>query len=129
MSLSPTKSYYWSLFLPVYSNFSEQNCLGKLAFNKVSKLNHFSPMNNTVSNKIKYFPQLFALDQQIVLKRKWHYFLFGSVIATKPDIYTQKYKRLYICRGLLQAINLVTTNIWLNFLVKINPYLHQVLMP
>ena len=86
-------------------------------------------MNSTVTNIIKHFPKLFALGPQIALKRKWHYFLSWLTIATKLDIYVYKYKGDYICKGLLQAICLIIINIWLNFLLKINPYLHQILIP
>ena len=57
-----------------FNNISEQNCLGKPVFT-VNKLNHFSWINNNVTNKIKLFPQLFALDIQIPLKLKCYYFL------------------------------------------------------
>ena len=63
-------------FLPICNNFSGQNCLDKPIFNNVSTLNHSSPINNTVTNKIKHFPQLFVLSPQITLKRKCHYFLY-----------------------------------------------------
>ena len=32
----------------------------KPVFNKVTRLNHSSPMKNSVTNKVKHFPQLFA---------------------------------------------------------------------
>ena len=32
LPLSPTKSYYWNVFLPISKYFSEQNCLGKPIF-------------------------------------------------------------------------------------------------
>ena len=51
--LFPTKSYYWSVFSPVCNEFLEQNCLDKPLSNKIKIIIHFSPMNNTVSNKIK----------------------------------------------------------------------------
>ena len=44
-------------------------------FYNVNILIHSSPMKNTVTNKIKDFPQLFVLGQQIRLKRKWDHFL------------------------------------------------------
>ena len=59
----------------------------------------------------KHFPQLFALDLHIALKQKWHCSLSSSIITTKLDIYVHKYKDDYICKGLLQAIFLVTINI------------------
>ena len=49
-------------------------------------------MNNTVTNKIKYFP----LGPQIALKPKWHYFFSLSTITAKLDIYICKYKDDYI---------------------------------
>ena len=66
--ISPTKSYYWNVFLPICNNVLEQNCLEKPVFNKVSGLNHSSLENNIVTYKIKHFPQLFALGPQIALK-------------------------------------------------------------
>ena len=86
-------------------------------------------MNNIVINKIKHFPQLFTLGLKIDLKRKCHYFLSWSTITTKLNIHTYKYKVDYISKGLLQAISLVRINIWLNFLLETNTYLHQILMP
>ena len=74
--LSSAKSYYCNAFLRIYDNFLEQNCLDKPVFNNVSRHNHSSLMHNTVTNKIKRFSRLFALDPQIALKRRWHYFLF-----------------------------------------------------
>ena len=57
----PTKSYYWNLFLPIFNNFFVQYCLDKPVFNNVSRLNHSSLMNITVTNKIKHFPRVFPL--------------------------------------------------------------------
>ena len=74
---------FWYIFLPICNNFPEQNCLDKPAFNNVSTINHSSPMNNTITNKIKHFPQSFAVGPQIAVKRKWHYFLSWSPITTK----------------------------------------------
>ena len=123
LRLSPAKSYYWSVFLRICNNFSEQNFLNKPVFNNVSRLNHSSPMNNTVIKKIKHFRQLFALGPQIALKWRWYYILFWSIITIKLDIYVYKYKGDYIYKGLFQTICLVTINIWLNFLLEINPLL------
>ena len=75
-------------------------------------------MNNTITNKIKHFPELFVLGKEIW---RWHYFLFWSTIIINLDIYVYKYKDDYICEGLLQGISLITINIWLNFLLEINP--------
>ena len=68
--ISPTKSCYWNLSLPICNNFLEHNWLDKPVFNNVSRLNHSSSMNNTVTSKTKHFPRLFALDPQIALKTK-----------------------------------------------------------
>ena len=65
----------------------EQTCLGKPIFNNMSRRSHSSLINNIVTNKIKYFPQLLALGPQIVLKRKRHCFLFLSNITTKLDMF------------------------------------------
>ena len=69
-----TNSYHWKVFLPIWNNISEQNCLDKPVFDIVNRLYHSSPMNNTLTNKIKHFLQLFALGQEISLKRKWYNF-------------------------------------------------------
>ena len=55
-------------------------------------------MNNTVKNKIKYFPQILAVGPQITLKQKWHYFLSWLTITTKLDIYVYKFWDDYICK-------------------------------
>ena len=36
----------------------------KLIFSSISRLNQSSPMNSTVTNKIKHFPQLFAFTHR-----------------------------------------------------------------
>ena len=92
----------------------------------VNRLSHSSPMNSTVTNKIRHFPQLFVLGPQIALKARLYYFLFWSIITTKLDIYVYQYKDDYIRKGLLQAIFLVPINISLSFLPTC---LHQILMP
>ena len=119
LSLSPATSYYWNVLLRICNNFSEQNVLDKPTFSNVSRLNHSSPLNNNVTNKTKHFPQLFALGLQIALNNS--YFLFWSVITTKLDIYVYTYREDYICKRLLQAIYLFTINIWLNFMLVVNP--------
>ena len=129
LPISETKSFNWKVFSSIYNNFAEQNCFDKSVFNNVCQLNHSSLMNNTAANKINHFPKLIALGPQIALKRKWHYLLSWSIITTKPDIWVYKYKDDYICRGLFQAICMVTINFWLNFLLKTNHHLHQILMP
>ena len=85
-------------------------------------------MNNTVTNKIKHFPELFALGPQIALKRNCHYFLSSPIFTTKLEIYVYKNKDDYICKGLLEAIYLFTINICINLLLEKNPYLHQILI-
>ena len=93
----------------------------------VNRLSHSSPMNSTVTNKIRHFPQLFVLGPQLALfKSKIVLLLFWSIITTKLDIYVYQYKDDYICKGLLQAIFLVSINISLSFLPTC---LHQILMP
>ena len=47
-----TKSYHWKIFLHICNNISEENGTDKPALNNVNRLNHSSPMNNTVTNKI-----------------------------------------------------------------------------
>ena len=79
-------------------------------------------MNNTSTDKIKQLLQLFTWPT-------WLYFLSWSTITSKLDIYVYKYKDGYICKDPLQTISLVTINIWLNLLLKINSYFHQILMP
>ena len=37
---------------------------------KPVSVNHSTPMNNTVTNKIKYYPQLFSLGPEKPWKRK-----------------------------------------------------------
>lgn len=49
---------------------SEQNRLDKPVSDNFSTLNHSTSMNNTVTNKIKYYPQLFSLGPEIPWKRK-----------------------------------------------------------
>ena len=58
-----------------FSNISEKNCLDNSVFDNLNRLDHSSPINNTVANKTKHLPQLFSLSQQILLKLKWHHFL------------------------------------------------------
>ena len=123
LPLSPSKSGYWNVFLRICNRFSEKNCLDEPVFNKASRRNHSSSMNNIITNKTKHFPELFALGLQRPLKQRWHYFLFWSIITAKLDIYVCKCKDDYICNGLLQAICLVTINIWLNFFFEIKPKL------
>ena len=64
------KSFHWRVFSPIFNKISKQYCLGKPVFNNVNRLNHSSPMNNTVNKKIKHFPHLFALGTEISLKQK-----------------------------------------------------------
>ena len=51
-STLPNKSYYWKIFSPIFNKILEQNCPDKPVFNNVNRLNHSSPMNNTITNKI-----------------------------------------------------------------------------
>ena len=111
------------MLLRICNNFLEQNCLDKPVFNNVSRLNYSSLMKNAVTKKIKHFPQLLALDPQVALKPRWYFFLFWSFVTTKLDIYVYEYKDDYICKGVFQAICLVTIIIWLNFLLEINPFI------
>ena len=52
------------------NKFSEQKCFDKPAFKKISRLNHSPPIYNTVTNKVKHFPQFYGLPPQIALKIK-----------------------------------------------------------
>ena len=52
-----------------------------------------SPMNRSVTNKIKHFPQLFILGMQLPL---WHYVLSWSTISTKVYLYIYIYIFIYI---------------------------------
>lgn len=52
------------------NKFSEQKCFDKPAFKKISRLNHSPPIYNTVTNKVKHFPQFYGLPPQIALKQK-----------------------------------------------------------
>ena len=99
LPLSPTKSYYWNVFLRTINKFSEQNCLNKPVFNNLSSLNHSSPMNSNVTSKIKHFTQLFALGLQLALKWKWHYLISWSTITTTLVMYVYKCKDYYLCKG------------------------------
>ena len=48
---------YFHLFSIAYQNndISERNCLNKLTFNNLNRLNHSSTMNNTVTVKLNTF--------------------------------------------------------------------------
>ena len=120
LPLSSTKFYYWNVFLPIYNDSSEQNPLGKPAFNNVSRLNLSSSMDNSVKSKIKHFIKLLALGPQIALKQKCHYFLSWATITASEDIYLYKYKDNHICKGLLQAIFMIKVSVWFNFLLQIS---------
>ena len=69
LPLSPRKCCYWNVFFPIRNNFSEQNCLDKPVFNSARRINHSFSMNNTVTNKIRHFLQLFAFGPPIFLER------------------------------------------------------------
>ena len=64
------KFYYWKVFSTILNNISQQNCLYKLVFNNVNRLNYSSSMNNTDTSKIKHFPKLSVSGPQIPLKQK-----------------------------------------------------------
>ena len=113
------------MYLPIFSNISDQNWLDKHVFNNVSRLNRSCPIKNTVRNKIKRFPQLFPLSQQIPLKQKWHYFLPWSTIRTELNIYIYKCKEANICKCLVQPISLVIIKYLIGFLALKNPCLHH----
>ena len=98
LPLSSTKSCYGNVFLPIYNDSSEQNPLGKPAFNNVSRLNLSSLMNNSVKSKIKHFIKLFVLGPQIALKRKCHYFLSWQTITASEDIYLYNIKIITFVR-------------------------------
>ena len=119
-----TKSFYWNVMSQFYYYSYYLNCLDKHVFDNVNRIKHSSPMNNTVINKIKHFSQLFDLHQQIALKQNWYYFLSWSIITTKLNMHTYN-----ICKSLLEAISMATISTWLNFLLEINQYLYQALMP
>ena len=59
--------------LPIYNLFTEQRYLDKSVFCNVNRL----------KNKIKHFPQLFALCPQIAFHQKPHYFFSQSTITIK----------------------------------------------
>ena len=56
-------------------------------------------MNNCITNEIKNFSRLFALDPQISFKQKWHHFLSQSMVSSKLHVY--EYKDANIRKGLL----------------------------
>ena len=70
--------YHQHLNVGMYFYLSAIICHSKPVFNNVSRRNHSSLINNTVTKKIKYFLQLLALMPQIALKRRWHCFLVLS---------------------------------------------------
>ena len=84
--------------------------------NNINRLHHSSTINNIVTNKIKHFPQLFALGPQISLKLTWHHLLPQSAISTKLDIHVYKHKDANICKVLLQTICLVLIKYSIGFL-------------
>lgn len=51
-------------------------------FNNVNRLNYFSPIKKTVTNKIKHLPYLFALSPKKPIKQKCHHFLPWSTMST-----------------------------------------------
>ena len=99
---SPIKSYYWNVFPPVCNNFPERNCLNKPFFNNISKINHFSPVNNTVTNKITHLPQLFTIGPKIALKNGTTFYLdqplppnqIFTFVSIKMIIFSRVYCKL-----------------------------------
>ena len=54
LSLSPATSHYLNVLSRICNKFPEQNFPDKPVFNGVIRLNHSSPLNNNVTNKISY---------------------------------------------------------------------------
>ena len=88
----------WKNILTICNNILELNCLFLPVSDKLIRLNHSSPISYTVTNKIKNFPQLFALDPEILLKRKWHHFFPWSTVYIKLAIYVNRYKSMIFAR-------------------------------
>ena len=59
------KTLLLNVLLTICNNFLEQNYLSKPVFNNVSRLNHYSTMNNAVT-----LTSVIRLGPQITLKRK-----------------------------------------------------------
>ena len=59
------KNFLLNVFLTTFNNDLEQNYLYKPVFNNVSRLNHYSTMNNAVT-----LPSFIRVGPQITLKRK-----------------------------------------------------------
>ena len=108
----------YKFFLLICNNFSEEICLSKPVFNNTSRRNHSSLISNTVTKKIKYFSTITRFKTTNSLKKRWHYFVFWSVITTKLDTYVCKNTDDYIFNGLLQAFCFLTINIWFIFLAQ-----------
>ena len=73
----------YQFFLLICNNFKEEICLSKPVFNNTSRRNHSSLINNTVTKKIKYFPELLALkaDSRIRLPN-----IFFNVLQLLPPL-------------------------------------------
>ena len=68
-------------------------------------------MNNTVTKKVKHFPQLFALGPQTPLITPIGAKITPiSPISSQLDIYVHKYKDAKTFQNLLQGICLVIKN-------------------
>ena len=95
----------------------------------ISRRNHSSLINNIVTKKIKYFPQLFAFMPQIEDGDGTNMKILSCFdeslppnqiyMSTKLDIY--KYKDDYIFKGLLRVICSVKITIWFTFLARNKP--------
>lgn len=67
---------------------SEQNRLDKAVSDNFSTLNHSSQMSNTVTNKIKYYPQLFSFGPEIPWKRKEpHFYMLSTNMLILARVY------------------------------------------
>ena len=145
MPLSPIKVFSWNVFfLLICSNFSEQNDLNELVFDKVTSLKHTSSMNNNITKKLK-LPSMILFRSTIALIENGTKFLhIYTILYIYIYIYIylyiylyiyiykykyNKYKDNYIYKDLLQAICSVTITSSSNFLRKIKSFLHQTLIP
>ena len=66
-----TMRKYFHLF-----SITSDNKITWINLHLINRLNHSSLINDTVTNKIRQFPQLFALGPQILLKLKRHQYFF-----------------------------------------------------
>ena len=56
LPLTATKSYYWNVLFYLSAIISENKLLDIPVFNNERRLNHSSPMNNAVTDKMNHFP-------------------------------------------------------------------------